>query len=185
MQWLRMDLRRISEDFNLTIVLPDGQRSFWIDQEFGLKWGTWVGDELPSLLESSLKLVGKPIIGGLSMGGYGALRAATDYPVNFGAAFSLSGTLDVSEPAFKGRHLDLYRIGFGNENNPRPQDDLINRPAPPLPIFTCCGTEDRLYNQNLRYAEAHPEIKWKYGPGAHNFTFWSIWLPIILKTMSE
>ena len=138
---MRTDLQSLADRHNLVIALPDGARSFWLDQAVGLEWGRWVGSELPSLLRSVLRISdarSETFIGGLSMGGYGAVRAAFDYPETFGGVISLSGTLDVAERAFRSRHLDLYEIGFGDLERPRRSDDLVTRmtaaaPAAPTP----------------------------------------------------
>ena len=138
---MRTDLQSLADRHNLVIALPDGARSFWLDQAVGLEWGRWVGSELPSLLRSVLRISdarSETFIGGLSMGGYGAVRAAFDYPRTFGGVISLSGTLDVAERAFRSRHLDLYEIGFGDLERPRRSDDLVTRmtaaaPAAPTP----------------------------------------------------
>lgn len=195
-QWTTSgNLQWLADQHNLLIALPEGQRSFWVDQAHGLKWGTWVGVELPALLHNQIRLQEQTYIGGLSMGGYGAIRAAFDYPQTFAGAFSLSGTLDIAEEAFHGRHPDLYQIGFGNLDHPRPEDDLIQRskelkePLPPL--FICCGTDDRLLNQNHLFEATYrnvagvisADLTSGYGPGAHDFKFWRHWLPIALDTL--
>lgn len=133
---MRTDLQSLADRHNLVIALPDGARSFWLDQAVGLEWGRWVGSELPALLRSVLRVSAarsETFIGGLSMGGYGAVRAAFDYPLTFGGVISLSGTLDVAERAFRSRHLDLYEIGFGDLERPRRSDDLVTRMAAAAP----------------------------------------------------
>ncbi len=127
---VRTDLQALADKHSLVIVLPDGARSFWLDQAVGLRWGKWVGSELPELVRATLRVSRRredTFVGGLSMGGYGAFRAAFDHPHNFAGAFALSGTLDVAEEAFRGRHPDLYEVGFGNPLRPRPEDDLVAR----------------------------------------------------------
>ena len=187
---MRTDLQSLADRHNLVIALPDGARSFWLDQAVGLEWGRWVGSELPSLLRSVLRVSAarsETFIGGLSMGGYGAVRAAFDYPRTFGGVISLSGTLDVAERAFRSRHLDLYEIGFGDLERPRRSADLVTRmasaapaartPNTPTPsvatpsptdhsvalplnvrFFAVCGTEDRLLKQNRRFRDIAEEI---------------------------
>lgn len=193
------NLQTYADKHNLVIVLPDGQRSFWINQAVGMKWGEWIGCELPALLRSTLRISrhrDDTYVGGLSMGGYGAIRAAFDYPKIFGGAFSLSGTLDVAEEAFRGRHPDLYAVGFGDSVSPRAEDDLLGRlesmregeaPKPTATFFTCCGEGDRLFGQNLRFIEAAEaaglDLASASGPGVHNFRFWNDWLPIALETV--
>ena len=194
MTWAsRTDLKVLADRHNLAIVCPEGQRSFWIDQDSGLRWGQWVGQELPALLPHILVLSGlKPLIGGLSMGGYGAVRAAFDYPETFAGVISLSGTLNVAEEAFRGRHPDLYQIGFGDPDRPRASDDLVGRlgrmgdeevkQLPP--IFAACGTSDRLLEQNRLFATRAQErglrVAYQEGPGFHDFGFWNQWLPSAL-----
>ena len=201
---MRTDLQSLADRHNLVIALPDGARSFWLDQAVGLEWGRWVGSELPSLLRSVLRVSAarsETFIGGLSMGGYGAVRAAFDYPRTFGGVISLSGTLDVAERAFRSRHLDLYEIGFGDLERPRRSDDLVTRmaaaaPGAPTPntptpsvavpldvrFFAVCGTEDRLLKQNRRFRDIAEEIgldlTYREGPGGHDYVFWNEWLPV-------
>lgn len=205
MMWpLRTDLMRIADKNNLVIALPDGQRSFWVDEAVGLRWGRWLGFELPRLLRQTLRISTErkdTYIGGFSMGGYGAFKAAFDYTDMFQGAFSLSGTLDVTEPAFRDRHPDLYASGFGSPNAPRQSDDLVARleqcvtgargglpcPAPDLRLFAACGEGDRLFRQNLRFVEAAKDagldITWEAGPGVHNFRFWNEWLPVAVDSI--
>lgn len=202
---VRTDLQALADKHGLVIALPDGARSFWLDQKVGLKWGTWVGSELPELLRSTLRVATSredTFIGGLSMGGYGAFRAAFDYPQNFAGAISLSGALDVAEGAFRGRHPDLYEVGFGNPQHPRPEDNLVARaanrgakpaltdavPKPFTPAevryFAVCGEDDRLLEQNRRFKEAAAgadlNLEYREAPGQHNFRFWNEWLPVAL-----
>lgn len=196
----RDDLSKLANKHNLVIALPDGERSFWIDQQIGLRWGTWVGKELPALLRSTLRVSRsrkRTFIAGLSMGGYGAMHAAFDYPGTFGGVVALSGTLDVAEDAFRKRHPDLYAIGFGNPTSPRPQDDLVARlrtgTAPidclkQMDIFACCGTQDQLLGQGRRFTGAAREkgvdVQWDEGPGGHSFEFWNEWLPKGLEAVA-
>ena len=196
----RDDLARLATKHNLVFALPDGARSFWVDQEYGLAYGRWVGAELPAIMQATLRISparNRTFIGGFSMGGYGAVRALFDYPEAFAGAFSLSGTLDVAERAFRGRHPDLYRNGFGNPDAPRSQDDLVARLGQDLnlvgdlkdaKLFGVCGDHDRLLKQNRRFAGAAETAGLNYtyeeGPGAHTFEFWNHWLPIALDEVT-
>lgn len=193
------NLASLASRLNLVLALPDGARSFWIDQAYGLDYGTWVGQELPDLLRRTLRVStarDDTFIGGLSMGGYGAFRAAFDYPQTYGAAFALSGVLDVGEPAFRGRHPDLYRIGFGDTKRPRPGDDLVARletgketGLASTRFFAVCGDRDRLLDQNRHFADAAKhaglDIEYREGEGGHDFVFWNEWLPTALQFLAD
>lgn len=190
---MRADLQTLADTHDLIIALPDGARSFWIDQAYGLNWGTWVGQELPATIQSTLRISRSrkdTLVGGLSMGGYGAFRAAFDYPQTFSGALSLSGTLNVAETAFRKRHRDLYELGFGNPSRPRPEDDLIARIQTPEDLgqtrfFATCGTEDRLIEQNRLFHQAAQaaslDLRYQEGPGGHDYQFWNAWLPLALN----
>ncbi len=196
----RDDLARLATEHNLVFALPDGARSFWVDQEYGLNYGRWVGVELPQIMRATLRVSrerNRTFIGGFSMGGYGAFRALFDYPGTFGGAFSLSGTLDVAEAAFRGRHPDLYRNGFGSADAPRGQDDLVARltgdsnlagDLKGAKLFGVCGDHDRLLRQNRRFAAAAEaaglDYTYKESSGAHSFEFWNRWLPEALDAVT-
>ena len=197
---VRADLQSLAGKHHLVFALPDGARSFWLDQAVGLRWGTWVGEEFPALVRATLgisKARCDTFIGGLSMGGYGAMRAALDHPETFAGALSLSGTLDVAEAAFRERHPDLYEVGFGHPSHPRPEDDLVARlngfagkpprPVKDLRLFATCGREDRLLKQSRRFhaaaRSAGLNLTYQEGPGAHNFRFWNEWLPRALDAL--
>lgn len=189
MQWpSHLDVQELATARGLVVVMPDGQRSFWVDAVHGMAWGTWVGSELPTLVRSTLRVSDSPArttVGGLSMGGYGAVRTALDHPGVFGAALSLSGTLDLTEPAFQRRHPDLFEHYLGGYAVAGGPHDLVSRIASgegrDLRLFACCGTGDRLLDQNHRFRDAAlavgTPLVWGEGPGAHDFAFWREWLP--------
>ena len=130
-------------------------------------------------------------IGGLSMGGFGALHTALAFPETFGAAFSLSGALIVHnvktmKPGFAdmAANYDYYRLTFGepeklveSENNPEALLLGLLEGGKPLPrIYQAVGTEDFLYGENqiLRGFLTEHGVPFTYeeGPGVHNFDFW-------------
>ncbi len=85
------------------IVMPEGGRSYWLDwwlggQREGANWGSYVLDEVIPAVEARYRILpGRDhhAIGGLSMGGYGAMMFAAQLPTYFGSAISLSGLLDL------------------------------------------------------------------------------------------
>ena len=84
--------------YNFAVVMPNGENGFWIDGlATGRQYGAFLGEELPAYLQKTFRLAMTPeetCIMGLSMGGYGALRAALAYPQRFGkVALAQSGAL--------------------------------------------------------------------------------------------
>ena len=76
--------------------MPDGFRGFYTDNAEGPAYATYVAEELVTFVERNFPAkrsrAGR-CIGGLSMGGYGALRLALAHPDRYASANSHSGAL--------------------------------------------------------------------------------------------
>ncbi len=132
---------------------------------------------------------------GLSMGGYGAIRWALREPGRFAAAASLSGGLDLAgrlQSNLLGPRLaDLV---FGGQSVAGTDDDLFalvgrSDPATLPMLYVGCGTEDFLYEDNVRFVGSctdhgiNPTVH--FGPGEHEWGYWDAeiqnvlaWLPL-------
>lgn len=86
---------------NLAVVMPAGENAFYVDQpSIGAMHGQFIGEELVEITRKMFPLSRKredTFIGGLSMGGFGALRNGLKYHDTFGAVICLSGALHVLE----------------------------------------------------------------------------------------
>lgn len=115
----------ISSKYNLAVILPSGENSFYLDSEVtGHKYATFVGQELIDYVRNTFHLSSRKedtFVGGLSMGGFGAIHTALQFPDTFEKAFSLSGALIVHNvekmaPGFKDMmaNYDYYKSVFGD-----------------------------------------------------------------------
>jgi S-formylglutathione hydrolase FrmB len=172
----------------LIVVMPDGDRGFYTDHEQGPAYAKHFGEELPTVIERMFPARGARsarCIGGLSMGGYGALRVGLGYPDRFCSANSHSGAmLAGSKPPGKdGLHPSERRLIFG----PRPAGsahDLIAlaqkaKAAGNLPRLRIdCGSEDFLIEQNREYHDRLTEMKipheYEEFPGVHCWEYWDL-----------
>jgi len=142
-------------------------------------------------------------IGGLSMGGYGALSIALHYPDVFSAAASHSG---VVSPMYVGPHPfaapakyataeDLsrpnaaaywarYQMYWGTDlerwraADPAQAAALVQRHGARMPsLFIDCGTEDALLDQNRalhdELSRLHVRHEYAEWPGSHTWRYWS------------
>ena len=97
-------VQRYAEDRNLCVVMPDGENGFYLDHpDYMNRFAGWIGEELVEAARGMFPLSEKredTWIGGLSMGGYGALRTGLKYADTFGgiAAFSSALILSASGP---------------------------------------------------------------------------------------
>lgn len=197
-----------AQNKNLAVIMPSGDNHFYIDNEKTFEnYGRYIGEELVDLTRRMFKLSDKredTYIGGLSMGGYGAVRNGLKYSDTFSHIISLSSafTMDtINESTYdnpditKNRNYfesifgDLSRLA-GSENDYK---SLVTRCLEenfPLPRFyMACGTEDFLIKENRDYhnflLNNGVDVTYEEGPGIHDWTFWDSymekalnWLPL-------
>lgn len=80
----------------MIIVLPQGDRDYWVDHVEGLPWGQYVAREVVSEIDRTYRTLTSPpgrAIGGLSMGGHGSLQIGMNYPDVFGVIGAHSPTI--------------------------------------------------------------------------------------------
>ncbi|TQS43652.1 alpha/beta hydrolase [Cryptosporangium phraense] len=95
------DVQSFLADQNVLVVLPsDGLAGFYTDWLFAKnkRWATFHMVELFQLLERGYRAGPNRAIAGLSLGGYGALTYAFQYPGRFRSAASYSGLVDTLFP---------------------------------------------------------------------------------------
>ncbi len=170
----------------LIVVMPDGHRGFYTDQHAGPAYGKHFGEELPAIIESTFhaKTSGKArCIGGLSMGGYGAMRIALGYAGRYVSANSHSGAVLADQQKRGSAHAGEFARVFGKYRPGSPHDLLglakTAKRRNKLPkLFFDCGTEDFLLADNremhakldqLRVPHEYAEF-----PGAHNWDYWDL-----------
>jgi pimeloyl-ACP methyl ester carboxylesterase len=107
-------------------------------------------------------------VAGVSMGGYGALKLALILPERFAAAASLSGVTDVAQWADEGTEDFELVFGTGEPRRGSAHDlfqlatSLANSDRPKPRLYQCCGTEDSLHAQNLRFRDAIQDLDFDY-----------------------
>ncbi len=185
--WLRRSrIEWYARQYPMIIVMPDGFRGFYTDNDQGPAYAEYMLREVPDRIERSfpaMRLREGRAVAGLSMGGYGALRLALAAPERYAAAASHSGALLAGTKLFgqDRPQADEFRRIFGN--NPAGTDhDLIAlakkaRAAGPLPkIRIDCGADDPLLEDNRAF---HRELEklgiphaYREFPGTHSWDYW-------------
>lgn len=199
-------IQRWAEDKNLAVIMPSGENHFYVDcKANGERFSEFIGKELPEKMRRLFPLSGRredTFIGGLSMGGYGALVNGLRYPDTFGRIAALSSALVLED--FESDEPELTQILFGTEyrrtifgekhkGGPWDYEALAERLASretELPrMYLCCGTEDNLLERNRAFAKklealGYP-VTYEEGTGGHEWDFWNRhikrvldWLPL-------
>ena len=194
-------IQRWAEERDLAVVMPSGDNSFYVDRpDSNNRYGEFIGRELVEITRRMFPLSEKKedtFIGGLSMGGFGAVRNGLKYSDTFGAVIALSPALHIfedSRAAVESRTFGEALFGdleaaARSDKNPRV---LVERLAgqKDLPeIYLACGIEDdllpvsRMYRGLMR--DAGFDVTYFEGPGGHNWDFWDEqikrvidWLPL-------
>ena len=82
--WQRYSsIETVASAYGLVVVMPSVGRSFYLDQPNGQAYFTYLVEELPRYLSDVFDLAPRredTLIAGLSMGGYGTLKAALLHP---------------------------------------------------------------------------------------------------------
>lgn len=188
-------IQRYAEENDLAVVMPSGDNAFYVDQPAGNNnYGEFIGVELVELTRKMFPLSNKredTYIGGLSMGGYGALRNGLKYNDTFGAIVALSSALVIedapnrtNDSIFFIERRDYAESCFGDLNqllesdkNPKFLVKQMKEQGKQFPkIFMACGERDSLLKVNKDMVEFLTkndiEVTFKVGPGSHDWDFW-------------
>lgn len=185
--------------YNLAVFMPTTGNSFYLDRGYpGGNYCEFIGKEFPEYIRSTFGYCmtrEDTIIGGLSMGGYGALHTAMAHPETFSSCIALSSALVVYDYKEKGERTDdilpkaMVRDIFGDPTkivgsdiDPEYQYKKLKAEGKKIPsIYLAIGTEDVLLDDNMKFKafleKEGADFFYEDGPGMHNWTFWNEYLP--------
>ncbi len=188
--WQRYSsIETVASAYGLVVVMPSVGRSFYLDQPNGQAYFTYLVDELPRYLSDVFDLAPRrenTLIAGLSMGGYGTLKAALLHPELYCAAGIFSGALsldimnavpdDPRREEFALLFGDLARVK-GSEHDPAVWLKRASRNPAALPrLFVSCGRQDDLYPMSRAFPEACRAlgitVEYYEEDGKHDWFFW-------------
>ncbi|MFN2453288.1 MAG: alpha/beta hydrolase [Pyrinomonadaceae bacterium] len=207
--WTPTLLADSATQFHLIIVTPEGNNSWYTDSATTAtdKYETYILQEVIPDVERRYRAIAARDgrgIGGLSMGGYGALKFGIKHPEMFAYAASMSGALDAA--AWTENDLKGYSPALSNSimqafgaagSQTRAANDIYKmfRELPAdriaaLPYFYLdCGTEDSLLRFSRKLDETFLTQKipheFRELPGAHNMKYWSKQIPELLRIAAQ
>ncbi len=190
-------IQRWAEERDLAVVMPAGENSFYVDRPgFHTEYGKFIGEELVQITRRMFPLSDKredTFIGGLSMGGFGAMRNGLKYHETFGQIVSLSPALHMfegeAEPVcyMLGRTPDGWQEIVNSDVNPRWLVEHFEGEKPG--VYLACGKQDELLpgSQLFRKLLTEGGFKLHYveDEGKHDWDYWDRhiklaldWLPL-------
>jgi S-formylglutathione hydrolase FrmB len=181
--WMRRtSIERYVAPLGLAVVMPNAHRSYYTNMAHGLRYWDFVSDELPRIARSFFPLSSRredTYVAGLSMGGYGALKLALSRPEQFSHAAALSAVTSVPTPGMDPQTFDWV---FGSRKRAESAECNLFRMAEAVApsarprLYQACGTEDFLYEQNVRLQghlrQLGYDLTYEEGPGGHDWSYW-------------
>lgn len=207
LDWLHgTRIKMWAEENNLAVVMPSGENGCYVNDEDGMRlYSEFIGEELVNITREMFPLSSKredTFIGGLSMGGYGALTNGLLYNQTFShiACLSLALIPDMvteNGPGFSSPQFFKKIFGATPEEirysikDPRFNIENIDGDIPA--IFMTCGTEDFVLegNETIHQFLIEHQIQHVYDldQGIHDWYYWDKkiqevinWLPLDNKT---
>lgn len=197
-------IRELAEKHHIAVFMPSGENHFYLDDEDKQELhGEFIGHELVELTRSLFPLSREredTFIGGLSMGGFGAVRNGLKYNGSFGRIIALSSAMILHGIAGIGPDFHngiagyaYYRRVFGDLNallgsdkDPEALVKALKAAGADMPeIYIACGTEDFGLEANRRFhhflAEEGVTHTYKEAPGAHTWDFWNTYIADALE----
>ena len=199
MDWISgTGIQRWAEARNLAVVMPSGENSFYFDHALpNHAYGTLIGEELPAIMRRTFPLSDRredTFIGGLSMGGYGALCNGLKYCGTFSHIVALSSAAHIFKEEGDG-FLGVLSC-FGDRKaaektdlNPEVAFEHAREKGYEPKIYMACGTEDSLLKANRElktfFEEKGTDLTYVEAAGGHDWDFWDSqirksleWLPL-------
>ena len=190
----RTSLERYVQTLPIIVVMPDGGRGWYSDAHEGDKYERAIMDDCIGFIDRTFQTDARRearAIGGLSMGGYGAIKLALQHPDKFVSAHGHSSAFGFGhrlwrsdEPEFRriigpqdvGGPLDLWKIAddAAPKSGEPSQAATADESLPALRID--CGTSDFLIEQNREFDAHLNELgvahEYEEFPGAHDWAYW-------------
>ena len=185
----RTSIERYVADLPLMVVMPDGGRGWYSNAVEGYAYEDDLLKDVVGLVERTFPVKAERsgrAIGGLSMGGYGAVKLALKYPEMFCSANSHSGALgflraNASDQVRAAVSPEFMRI-FGKtaeDGLDDPYGIIAKMDHGRIPALRIdCGTNDFLLAQNRAFHALLDSMKVEHEyqefPGNHDWAYWDL-----------
>ncbi len=163
------------------VVLPWGNQEYWVDHpDNGPRWGEYTAREVVAHIDGNFRTI--PLkesraIGGLSMGGNGALQVTMSYPNVFGVVGAHSPTM---------RTFDQKIPWWGDQAWFDRYDPITqaktNPYLPTVKLWIDIGLDDKAWRARALELKSVLESRkinftWDESPGDHNDMYWKANVP--------
>ena len=189
--WTRhTSIERYAQNYPFLIIMPDGGRGWYSDSRLG-KYESYIVKELVTFVDGlfpTRRQAQYRAIGGLSMGGYGALKLGLKYPRVFGSISAHSSAVGFMRWVDKDTTIPeapLIADSIDKAAND-PYELALSCPEKQRPhIYFDCGRNDFLYEDNQHFDALLRKNKIPHTyhrfDGAHEWSYWDTHIQDALK----
>jgi len=182
--WARQTrIEKYVSELPMAVVMSDGGRGFYCDAVNGAAHESHIIEDVVGFVDTHFNTRAERsgrVIGGLSMGGYGALKLALKFPDMFCSTASHSGGVTAGHKT-QGEDLEAELKMIYGDNPAGGKDDLwaisekIDHNKLPA-IHMDCGFDDFLLEDNRAFHEHLTKLgiqhEYEEFPGSHTWDFW-------------
>ncbi|MFV0401622.1 MAG: alpha/beta hydrolase [Oscillospiraceae bacterium] len=203
--WQRLTgIERYAGEKGIAVVMPSTDLSFYADMKYGYDFFRFMDLELPALVAEFFPALSArredTFVGGLSMGGYGAMKLGILRPERFAAVISLSGGFDIPSmyagpgevpPAMLWSYGSCEEVTGSEDDLPFQLEKQLEKGTALPKFFLSCGQQDFLYQGNVACKErfgSRLDMTWHEEPGDHTWDYWDRniqraidWLPLAAR----
>lgn len=198
----------LAAKYNIAVVMPTGDNSFYLNAKGScFAYEDYIANDVVNYLRMTFNLALSPedtFIGGLSMGGFGAIHTGLKHPETFGKIFGLSSALIVNniKDLKEGTRdfiadYDYYVHTFGDLSKIKETDvdpeyvvkKRLEKGEKIQPVYMACGSEDPIVQTNREFRdflnERNVPLKYIESTGVHDWKFWNEYLEPAMAWLVE
>ena len=195
-EWLNFStIVDFATKYKMAILCPNLENNFAIDD---VRLNRRYEEMILELLDLARKIFPlskareDTVIGGVSMGGYAAIRVGLRHPEIFGGVISYSSALITDKMMEREAHISnhaapdtYYQYYFGDPQkiemsdfNPKFLARRQKEAGVKLPgVYVICGDQDGMLKESVELHATFEELGYRtnllIGPGGHNWAFWN------------
>jgi S-formylglutathione hydrolase FrmB len=195
------DLIQVLQLHQIVVVAPDGSDSYYTNAALRSRdrYEDLIVNDLITEVEQHYRVRSSSQargIGGISMGGYGAVKIAIRHSDKYAFAAGISAALDAPRREFAPRRLGQsfrYLRIFGPSGSAyRRENDVFalaqNASSPPF-LFLACGSDESLLGVNRSFAALLEKRgmphEYHEAAGEHSWDFWKREIPEMLRSADQ
>lgn len=188
----RTSIERYVDGLDLIVVMPDTQLGWYTNAAHGLPFEDHIMVDVMGFVDRTFPTIAKRegrAVGGLSMGGYGAMKLGLKHADKFCSITAHSAAFVIPHPGWTSEFRQKQSLVFGPDPAGSDKDvfalaERIDRKKLPA-IRIDCGTEDFLVEGNKKFHAHLKKLKIKHEfelfPGDHNWGYWDLHIQTAIK----